>query len=284
MGARRRARHGPGRGAARRVILLPMILRAAIVGALLWPGVLMAQGDAPDDPVGVAAAYGEYAVVLDRYVRDGRVDYARLKGENPPEWRGFLEWLDSTRPEEWSVEERRAFWINAYNARVIAGVLRHYPIESVRDVGFFGGRIRGFFGRRDHPVAGERRTLDEIEKRILLRPPLFDDRIHWALSCASEGCPQLRSEPYRAGMLDTQLDFQARTFLNGPSGHRLDRDSRTLYLTRIFDWYADDFRHATGSIREYAARYLTGAAAEAARDEAWGLEYMDYDWSLNDVP
>jgi hypothetical protein len=253
-----------------------MPLRLAVAALLLWPVGLLAQdGAAP------AAAYADYGHVLQSYVRDGRVDYARLAGEDPPEWRRFLTWLDEARPEEWGIEERRAFWINAYNARVVAGVLRHYPIDSVRDVGYFGGRVRGFFGRRDHRVAGRRWTLDDIEKRILLAPPVFEDRVHWALSCASESCPRLRAEPYRAGMLDTQLDFQARTFLNGPSGHRLDRDARTLYLTRIFHWYADDFRQATGSVREYAARYLTGAAAAAAGDPQWSIEYLDYDWSLN---
>lgn len=257
-----------------------MIVRLALAGMLLLPGVPHAQEAADAGP---AAAYSDYSQVLERYVRDGRVDYARLLGENPPEWRRFLEWLESARPEAWGVEERRAFWINAYNARVIAGVLEEYPISSVRDVGYLGGRFRGFFGRRHHPVAGRRRSLDDIEKRILLQPPLFDDRIHWALNCGSEGCPRLRAEPYRAGMLDTQLDFQARTYLNGPAGHRLDRDARTLYLTRIIDWYGDDFRAAAGSIRAYAARYLTGAAAVAAEDPAFALDYMDYDWSLNEA-
>ncbi|HUP19767.1 MAG TPA: DUF547 domain-containing protein [Gemmatimonadota bacterium] len=253
-----------------------MPLRLAVAAMLLWPAALTAQ--AGTDP---ADAYADYGHILQGYVLDGRVDYARLAREDPPEWRRFLAWLDDARPDGWGLEERRAFWINAYNARVIAGVLRHYPIQSVREVGFLGGRVRGFFGRRDHRVAGRRWTLDEIEKEILLQPPLFEDRIHWALNCASEGCPRLRAEPYRAGMLDTQLDFQARTFLNSPSGHRLDRDARTLYLTRIFHWYADDFRSAAESVREYAARYLTGAAAAAARDPDWSIEYLEYDWSLN---
>lgn len=250
--------------------------------ALLSMLLLSASAYAQDRVDTVEGAYGDWASLLERYVADGRVDYARWKGEDPAEWSRFREWLESARPQSWSTLERRAFWINAYNARVVAGVLDRYPIDSVRDVGLLGGRIRGFFSRREHPVAGRDHTLDEIEKEILLEPPLFDPRIHWALTCASLGCPSLRPEPYRAEKLDMQLDFQARTFLNGPSGHRLVRDRKVLLVTRILDWYEDDFRRAAGSPREYAAHYLTGTAAEAARDPDWEVGWLDYDWSLND--
>ncbi|MBW3661007.1 MAG: DUF547 domain-containing protein [Gemmatimonadetes bacterium] len=230
---------------------------------------------------GAARGYDDWQAVLDGYLVEDAVDYERLKGEDPAEFRRFLEWLSAAHPERWTVAEQRAFWINAYNARVIAGVLAHWPIDSVKDVGLIGGRIHGFFGRREHPVAGRARTLDEIEKEILLQPPLLDARIHFALNCASLGCPRLRPEPYRAEKLDMQLDFQARTFLNGPTGHRLDRERRVLYLSRIFEWYREDFERDAGSLREYAARYLTGTAAEAARNPAWSIQFLDYDWGLN---
>ncbi|MDX1623511.1 MAG: DUF547 domain-containing protein [Gemmatimonadota bacterium] len=252
-----------------------------LLALLLLPVPLLAQRAEPPS-YGISRAWDDYASVLDRYVDDGRVDYGRWKAERPSAWARLLAWLEAADPAAWPIDRRRAFWINAYNIRVIAGVLERYPIESVREVGLLGGRIRGFFSREEHPVAGEERTLDEIEKEILLEPPLFDPRIHWALVCASKGCPELRPEPYRAGKLDMQLDFQARTYLNGPAGHRLDRGRRTLHLTRIFDWYDDDFEDAAGSVREYAARYLTGAAAKAARDPDWEIEYLEYDWSLND--
>lgn len=249
---------------------------ALLVAALTLPST--ALGQTP------AEAYADYATVLARYVDNGVVDYARWQADDPPAWRRFLDWLAEAEPGRWSLDDRRAFWINAYNARTIAGVLDRYPIDSVKDVGFLGGRLRGFFGRREHPVAGEERTLDEIEKEILLAPPLWDARIHWALNCASRSCPRLRPEPYRADELDRQLDFQARTFLNSPEGHRLDPDAGELRLSRIFDWYAEDFERAAGSIRAYAARYLTGAAGEAARDNEVEIRFLDYDWDLNDAP
>lgn len=228
------------------------------------------------------SAYDDYAVLLTRYVHNGEVEYAQWKADDPPSWRRFLAWLESADPTGWPLAARRAFWTNAYNARVVAGVLRRYPIDSVRDVGFLGGRVGGFFSRREHPVAGASRTLDEIEDEILLSDPLWDSRIHWGLSCASMSCPPLRPEPYRAADLERQLEFQAASYLNGPAGHRLDPEGRTVYLSRIFDWYRTDFEREAGSIRAYAMRYLAGAALEALR-AGWEIEYLDYDWSLNDA-
>lgn len=250
---------------------------------LLLVGLAVASLPATARPQASNGADEGYAAVLERYVDGGLVRYGLLFTENPPEWRRYLQWLEDARPETMSANARRAFWINAYNARVIAGVLERYPIDSVRDVGMFGGRFRGFFGRREHPVAGEMRTLDEIEKEILFAPPLRDPRIHFALNCAALSCPKLRSEPYDGGRLDTQLDFQTRTFLNGPDGHRIDPSARVLYVSRIFEWYRDDFEEAGGSLREYLVRHLTGDAAAAARDPAWKISFLDYDWSLNDV-
>lgn len=240
-------------------------------------GSLSAQPAAPPD-----SAYADYALLLSRYVRGGGVDYAGWKADDPPAWRRFRDWLENVDPGAWPLAERRAFWINAYNARVIAGVLERYPLDSVRDVGLLGGRLRGFFSRREHPVAGAKRSLDEMEEEILLGDPLWDPRIHWSLTCASRGCPPLRPEPYRGDRLDRQLDFQAATYLNGPAGHRLDRESRSIRLSRIFDWYREDFEREAGSVRAYAMRYVTGAALEALR-AGWELGYLDYDWRLNDA-
>ena len=260
-------------------------MRAPGPHPLLLVAVALAGYQAPAFPQAPAerAAHDLYAAVLSRYVAGGDVRYGLLLTENPPEWRRYLEWLEEADPESMTVDQRRAFWINAYNARVIAGVLERYPIDSVRDVGFLSGRVRGFFGRREHPVAGKVRTLDEIEKDILFQQPLADPRIHFALNCAARSCPKLRSEPYEASRLDTQLDFQTRTFLNGPDGTRIDPTAKVLYVSRVLDWYREDFERAAGSVREYLIRNLTGEAAAAARDPGWTIKYLDYDWSLNDV-
>ncbi|MGH7543131.1 MAG: DUF547 domain-containing protein [Gemmatimonadota bacterium] len=251
---------------------------------LLGLGLVLPAAAARSQPLGQedGDAYADYATLLTRYVRDREVDYARWKADAPPAWDRFLGWLETADPEAWPLDDRRAFWINAYNARVIEGILRRYPIDSVRDVGLVGGRVRGFFGRREHPVAGRDRTLNEIEKEILLEPPLLTAAIHWGLTCGSRGCPVLRPEPYRGPALERQLEFQAGTYLNGPAGHRLEPEQRTLYLSRILEWWSEDFEREAGSVREYAMRYLTGAALEALR-AGWRIDYLDYDWSLNEV-
>ena len=107
-----------------------------------------------------ADAWSDWGAVLARYASGERVQYARWKAENPAEWRRFLAWLETAEPSRMSPADQRAFWINAYNARVVAGMLSRYPIDSIKDVGFLGGRIRGFFGREEHRVAGRDRSLD----------------------------------------------------------------------------------------------------------------------------
>jgi hypothetical protein len=229
----------------------------------------------------LAGAWADWGAVLTRYASGENVQYARWKAENPAEWRRFLAWLETADPSRLPLADQRAFWINAYNARAVAGVLDRYPIDSVRDVGFLGGRVRGFFGRKEHRVAGQRRSLDDIHA-IVTRPPLGDLRVHFALCLAAEGSPPLRPEPYRGANLDTQLDFQTRTFLNGPAGSRLDKPGQRLYLTPIFAWHEGEFHRDGGSVRSFAARYLMGAAGAAAASDEWRIEWLDFDWRLNE--
>lgn len=244
---------------------------------------ILALAHAPDAPAQTTEeAWSDWGAVLSRYVSHEHVQYGRWKAENPAEWRRFLAWLERADPARLPLSEQRAFWINAYNARVVAGVLDRYPIDSVRDVGFLGGRVRGFFGKKEHLVAGRRRSLEEM-RAMVTRPPLGDARAHFALALAAESSPPIRPEPYRGATLDTQLDFQTRTFLNGPDGNRLDRSARVLHLTPILAWYDDDFEPRGGSARAFAAAYLVGPAAEAAADEAWSVEWLEFDWRLNEV-
>ncbi|MFN2421185.1 MAG: DUF547 domain-containing protein [Gemmatimonadota bacterium] len=227
-----------------------------------------------------AAAYSDWGGVLSRYVVGDHVQYARWKSENPAAWRRFLAWLEDADPSNLPADEQRAFWINAYNARVVAGVLAQLPLESIKDVGYLGGRFRGFFEREQHLVAGRLRSLDEM-RAMATQPPLGDPRSHFALTMAAESAPPLRPEPYRGATLDTQLDFQTRAFLNGASGHLVDKEGRRLLLTPILNWYADDFERAEGSVRAFARKFLMGEAAEAASNEAWRIEWLDFDWRLD---
>ena len=168
--------------------------------------------------------------------------------------------------------ERLAFYINAYNILAMKTVVDHWPLDSIKDAG-------GLFGsvwKQDAGVIGGRTvSLDQIEHRILR--PLGEPRIHMAIVCASVSCPDLRPEPYRAARLDDQLDQQTRAFLANP-GKGLRLKGSVARVSRIFDWFEEDFRRAYGGVRPFLRRYRPDVA-QTVNIEA----DLPYDWSLNDA-
>jgi hypothetical protein len=213
-----------------------------------------------------------WARVLDRFVVDGGLDYAALK-ESPEDLTRYLDGLASARPTEHSGERQVAFWINAYNAVTAWEVVRRYPeIESV-------SQEEGFFDTDDRTVAGEELTLNQIEQKGLA---FEDPRVHFAVVCASVGCPKLRDEPYRAEMLEEQLAEQTTAYLaDTEHGLRYDADAGVLYLSSIFDWYAEDFG---GDVVAWILPRLPEDLAERLRAAKPEVRYLDYDWSLNHRP
>lgn len=190
--------------------------------------------------------------------------------------------------EAWSTTQRRAFLINAYNAYTIELVLTKYPdLDSIKDLGtvWTSPWRRGFF-----QLLGETTSLDDIEQHFLRGTPDFDDpRIHFALNCASIGCPALRPEAYVADRLGDQFDDQARRFLADASRNRLDSATGVLTLSKIFQWYRDDFGKGfldASSVQQFVARYgdalhaSTEDIAKLRRNE-FQIVYSDYDWILN---
>ena len=179
----------------------------------------------------------------------------------------------------WSREEQMAFLINAYNAFTVEKVLGRYPdIRSIWDFGrFFGNPFKDEF----FELLGRKRSLDWIEHETL-RKRYRDPRIHYAVNCASVGCPSLREESYVAARLEAQLEEQARRFLSDRSRNRV-RDGR-LEVSKIFDWYKEDFEPREA----YFARYASLLAADTVQRElvrkgALPLRFLEYDWSLNDA-
>jgi hypothetical protein len=193
----------------------------------------------------------------------------------------YLESLSRVSEHEfdsWTRPEQMAFLINAYNAFTVEKVLTRYPrIKSIRDFGkLFGNPFRDEF----FTLLEGKRSLDWIEHENL-RKTYRDARVHYALNCASIGCPMLREEAYVAGRLEAQLEEQARRFLSDRSRNRV-RDGR-LEVSRIFDWYKEDFEPRPA----YFARYSAVLGDDAPQREALAagrleLRFLDYDWSLND--
>ena len=247
-------------------------------------GTNLSQLAAVSAPVADDDLYASWGRVLARYVdAQGLVDYSGLKADGFVDLEAFVKAIATVDPAALANDkERMAFWINAYNAVVIWGVVQRYPLDSVRDVGSLWGLIGGFF-KQKYPVAGSQMSADNIEHDTL-RAKFDDERIHWALVCGAFGCPRLLKEPYRAETLDELLGQQSHEFLQQPRGLQLDREANTLYLSSYFDWYEDDFKAVAGDVLDYIHRYAANGDAEYVREhrDELRVQFFDYDWTLND--
>jgi len=242
-----------------------LALAAALALLLSWPAQAAAQAEVD---------HGLYAALLARHVEHGLVDYEGFKREEALLDR-YLEELSRVDPARLSRQEQFAFYINAYNAWTIKLVLTRWPrISSIKDLGSW---FRSPWKIPLVRLAGGLLTLDELEHGIL-RPRFGDPRVHFAVNCASRGCPPLSAEPFRGRTLEAQLDRLTADFLNDPARYRLEEPD--FWVSSLFRWFAGDFpegtlafyrRHARGELRE---RLL--AAGDRLR-----LRYLDWDWSLN---
>ncbi len=208
--------------------------------------------------------------VLSRAVSAGLVDYARIGGDRAFE--RYMAALATARPEELGADERLAFWINAYNACVIQGVLDNPGMTRPTDV-------KGFFDKRTFPIAGRRVTLDEIENRII-RPTFREKLVHFGLVCAARSCPPLAGPAFTGATVRAELARRARLYLASPR-NRIDQGSGALQLSKIFDWYRDDFGGDRG-IRAFVASYGTPEMRAAIeRAPTTPITFLEYDWRLN---
>jgi hypothetical protein len=182
--------------------------------------------------------------------------------------------------------DQLAYWINLYNISVVNVVVEHYPVKSIRDISNdFIARLNVF--KKDYVQTRKgTMSLDEVENEKI-RNHFMEPRIHFAINCAAKSCPPIRSEPYVGARIMAQLDDQARTFLNGPHGVRLEKSGGELILhaTKIMDWFKDDFeRWSVGRVK-FIASFMTldkRKQIEAAGNQV-ELKFDDYDWSLNDA-
>ena len=215
-----------------------------------------------------------YAQLLKEYVNEGVVDYQGFKNEES-KLDQYLKVLEETDSSKLSRNEQFAFYINAYNAWTIKLILSGYPgVKSIKE---FGTIFKSPWKKKLARIDGGMVTLDYIEHGIL-RPKYKDPRVHFAINCASKGCPPLRSEPYRGDVLDQQLNEMARAFINHPKRNRLE--GKKLYVSSIFKWFKEDFNDdIVGFFQEYAQGDLKKGLA--SNREEIKVKYLSYDWSLN---
>jgi hypothetical protein len=175
-------------------------------------------------------------------------------------------------------QEQRAYWINLYNALTVLVILDHYPVKSIMDIDISPGLFaRGPWDAKLLTVEGEKVSLNDIEHRIL-RPVFHDNRLHYALNCASLGCPNLQNRAFTAANTEAMLDAAARTFVNSARGARMENGR--LHVSSIYKWFQMDFGGSDEAVIQHLRHYAEGPLAEALRTYRGGLS-DDYDWSLN---
>jgi len=238
-----------------------------------------------------SALLKQHVVVADGG-RTSRVRYAGFARDRTTlqNYLAILSAVDRREFDDWTKPRQLAFLLNAYNANMIALILTRYPdLRSVQD---FGRIFDNPFSRKFFALLGRPMSLDTIEHEMIRAAGVFDEpRIHFAVNCASIGCPMLREEAYEGDRLDAQLEEQTTRFLSDRARNRYSATDGTLRVSSIFKWYGEDFRRgarASSSLEEFFARHamLLGDDAEAqsriaARRAA--LRFLDYDWRLNDA-
>ena len=197
-----------------------------------------------------------------------KIDYDLLKI--------YLTTLEGISISSFSRPEQRAFWINLYNAATVNLILEHYPVESITNISF------SFFsfGPWDEElltIEGEELSLNDIEHRIL-RPIWQDPRIHYALNCASIGCPNLQPIAFTAKNTDSLLKTGASEYINHPRGAK--KEDKKLWLSKIFEWYQDDYGGNEAGVLIHIQKYAKENLANSLYEDELEIEYH-YDWRLN---
>jgi hypothetical protein len=210
--------------------------------------------------------------LLQKYVStEGWVDYEGFM-EDSLALRSYLNLLSENHPDPgtWTDDERMAYWINAYNAFTVELIIRHYPVESIKDIRPGIPFVNTVWDIKFINIQGQTYDLNNIEHGIL-RPKFDEPRIHFAVNCASISCPKLMNRAYTSERLDQQLDQAARDFINDPSRNIIEQDH--LQLSKIFKWYGGDF---DGKIVEVVRKYAGSPVSEDPQ-----VSYLDYNWQLN---
>jgi len=218
--------------------------------------------------------HGDWHTLLQKNVTDsGSVNYSGFQKENIL-FERYLNDLTLQPPgNNWSDEEKIVYWINAYNAFTVKLILDHYPIKSIKDIGDGLPMINSPWDLKFFKIGETQFDLNTIEHEIL-RKQFNEPRIHFAINCASISCPKLRNEAFVVEQLENQLEDQARQFINNPTKNIIKEDK--MLLSKIFNWFASDFK------KEKSVIAFIQAYTDITLSENVDIEYLDYDWNLNE--
>lgn len=236
-------------------------------------GAMVASGQGAEDlRPAEATAPPAYATLLEKYATPRGVRYAawHRSAEDMRAIEAVVAFYAETLPPK-DRDDSLAWHVNAYNAWVLRNILKKYPTKGPLD-----GEMLFFHGKRI-VISGKKTSLHQLEQEVI-RPTFKESRVHFALNCASASCPPLAAAPFAAEGLDSRLDALAREFLNrNPRALRLENGGKTVWLSKIFDWYKEDFGGPDGIV-PYINRYRDAKLSSGAR-----VRFMDYDWSLNEA-
>ena len=243
-------------------------------------------------------AHAAWDALLRKHVRlinDGRASQVNYRdfAQERAALEAYLQSLSIVTPAQyasWSKPQQYAFLANAYNAFTVEKILARYPnLKSIRD---FGTVIGNPWKDRFFTLLGKPQHLDGIEHETMRAPGVFDDpRVHVAVNCASIGCPMLGNRAFTPEKIDAQLDELFMRFMSDRSRNRYNAQTKTVELSRIFDWYGKDFEKGhkgLSSVNDVVVKYadqLADAPADRAqlRGGPTPIKFLEYDWSLNDV-
>jgi hypothetical protein len=259
------------RGVAKTVSKILAVFVALILAAPSEPFAASANPDS------VGPDYSLFSQVLRDHVKNGAVNYKALKTDK--RLADFVEILKKTDPNKISAKNRLAFWINAYNAFVLKVVVDQYPIKSImsKTAYAFG---KSNFQKKLVTVNGVQYSLNDVENDIIR--PMGDPRIHFAINCAAKSCPPLRSEAFEPGRLDEQLEEQTRQFINKPEKNSFDFAKKEAMVSKIFDWFEEDFKKYDKGVLAFISRYLPAEQGRQILASTFKIKHHEYDWDLNE--
>lgn len=248
--------------------------------AVVWP-----RWQKHDPASGQKIDHGAWDRLLKQHVVShpsaiNRVRYQDFRAEDQKLLKNYLQSLQGISISGYNRKEQQAYWINLYNALTVELIISRFPLSSIRDINISPGLLaRGPWGAKLLTVEGEKLSLDDIEHRIL-RPIWQDERIHYALNCASLGCPNLQPAAYTSENTEALLDRGAKEFINHARGVALAGGK--LKVSSIYVWFQEDFGGDAEGLMEHWQKYANPPLAGALEKYKGGLSH-DYDWRLNGV-
>jgi hypothetical protein len=269
-----------------RIVLAALLLAHLPAAALIAPkAVLWERWSVHDATSSVEidhSAWTRFLAPLLETPADGinRLRYANVRGAKRKILDGYIAMLTATAISKYNREQQRAFWINLYNALTVQVVLDHYPVASILDIDISPGFLSfGPWDKKLTQVEGEPLSLNDIEHRIL-RPLWKDPRIHYALNCASVGCPNLMPKAFTPENAEALLDQGARSYVNHPRG--VEFIGGKVVTSSIYYWFKEDFGGTDRGVLEHLRRY----AAPDLRERLQSFTRLgghSYNWALNDA-